>query len=139
MIGETIQYCLDTLSLNELQPYLQDQFIQNLNLKTLTNKLTYFFNSEHNTLIKKKDFRLKITIPEEANCLGCSVGGILGIDVKTLQNTVLKLRTDVFVPTRGAWLGDFLNECKSKHLFEYRRSGLLQGITHCANAVTLLL
>lgn len=110
-------------SLKELSPYLQDNFIKNIDKETLLNKLSYL-TAEHKQLIDNSDFRLTNTLPDRVdNCVGCVVGGVLKMDVKTLEHDVLKLSPEQL--NSRAKLSEYLDDCKSKNLLNYESSGQL--------------
>lgn len=115
-------------ALDELRPYSQDAFLQDLDLKTLTGKLKYLVRAEHQSLIERNDFRLINTAPIEFNSLGCAVGGILKMDVTSLQKILPKMSLESYDPKVGSQIGTYLDACKQKKLLAYHRSGLLDGI-----------
>lgn len=104
-------------SVEELRPYTYETFLHDINIESLTSKLDYL-TEHHRKMIEKNDFRLINTIPEEVfNCYMCSVGGILGIDVKVMQNYLYHFTHEAYDPNIGTYPVPFIEQSKQQNIF----------------------
>jgi len=107
----------------ELLEYGQPSALDKLDIKALTDKLTYL-NADIKTLISKNDFKTVNTLSKEKFCLGCSLAAIIKTDLGTLHNTFRELFESKYATHPQV----FVEDIKNTGLIDFTSSGFLNNM-----------
>lgn len=116
------------ISFDGLDNFRNDNYLDNLDVDSVTNKLGYLTRDEQ-SLINKYDFRTINTDFTKPNCLSCSLAGALNINLETLEKNIMENLEpdDTSLDVDLLDTDTVLESLKKSKLIDYSVSAELEG------------